>query len=129
MLRCRRAQVLLAIMQAGTQVEEMIAHHAAEIDGGMLQLLVRRMKAAEQLEAGDDVLQGLQLLYRRLKAEVDRQQAPPALHLLDEVMAILSPADGGLRCMRSARGGTSHLDKHQLAAHCRSAWWNDAGEG
>ena len=31
---------------------------------------------------------------RRLKAEVDRQRAPPALRLLDELMGILDPGEG-----------------------------------
>ncbi|KAI7838796.1 hypothetical protein COHA_007411 [Chlorella ohadii] len=94
----RQAMALLAIMQAGEDVEEAIAQHRDDIDEKMLRLLERRMRAAQQLEqeAQQDVLEGLQLLHRRLKAEIERQQAPPSLRLLDELLNILDPAGTGL---------------------------------
>lgn len=77
-------------------MEEAIAQHRGNIDDTMLELLEQRMAAAEQVERQPEVLQGLQLLYRRLKSEVERQQASPALQLLDELMGILDPqVEGG----------------------------------
>jgi hypothetical protein len=52
-------------MQAGEQLEEVIAERRGDIDATMLELLARRMRAAEELERSSEVLQGLQLLYRR----------------------------------------------------------------
>lgn len=64
-LACRQSQALLAIMQAGEQLEEAIAERRGDIDAITLELLARRMRTAEQLERSPEVLQGLQLLYRR----------------------------------------------------------------
>jgi hypothetical protein len=89
----RKAAALLEIMQAGEGVEEAIARHLAEVDGEMLSLLAGRIEAARKLERRQDVLDGLAALWRRLKAEADRAAAPPALRLLDSLLAILDGAD------------------------------------
>jgi len=86
---CRKSQALLEIMQAGAAVEAAIQRHEAEIDETMLELLKRRLEAARQLERHEDVLKGLGLLLRRLKAEVDRKAASPALKLLDVLLATM----------------------------------------
>ncbi|EFN52312.1 hypothetical protein CHLNCDRAFT_58914 [Chlorella variabilis] len=114
----RQSEALLAILQAGEHVEEVIAQHRADIDDSMLQLLARRMKAAELLEKQEAVLQGLQLLYRRLKAEVDRQLASPGLRLLDELMSILDLGEGDLGSPAAAR----EERRAQAAAHLRAAF-------
>ncbi|PRW61467.1 PALE chloroplastic isoform B [Chlorella sorokiniana] len=116
----RQATALLAIMQAGEAVEEVIAQHREDIDEEMLRLLDRRMQAAEQLEPElqEDVLEGLQLLHRRLKAEIDRQRAPPSLRLLDELLNILDPAGAGLTPTQAER----EQRRRQAAVRLRAAF-------
>lgn len=115
----RQSEALLEIIQAGERVEEAIAEHRAEVDTRMLTLLARRIKTAQQMEKQAEVVQGLQLLYRRLKAEVDRQRAPPALQLLDELMGILDP---GAEAVTVAQTATREERRREAAARVRAAF-------
>ncbi|GAB4814994.1 hypothetical protein N2152v2_002040 [Parachlorella kessleri] len=87
----RKSQLLMDIMDSGEQVEERIQQHQDDIDGDMLQLLTKRIELASALQQNEAV-EGLQLLYRRLKAEVDRKAATPAMRLLDDLLNILDPS-------------------------------------
>jgi hypothetical protein len=71
----------------------------------MLSLLAGRIEAARKLERRQDVLDGLAALWRRLKAEADRTAAPPALRLLDSLLAILDGADAGEQEVGGGAGG------------------------
>ncbi|KAL4423865.1 hypothetical protein ABPG75_001166 [Micractinium tetrahymenae] len=114
----RQSEALLAIIQAGERVEEVIAERRADIDETTLKLLERRIGAAQQMEKRPEVVQGLQLLYRRLKAEVDRQVASPALRLLDELMGILDPGEADT----VAQTTTQEERRRQAAARVRAAF-------
>ncbi|KAL4446212.1 hypothetical protein ABPG77_003019 [Micractinium sp. CCAP 211/92] len=114
----RQSEALLAIIQAGERVEEVIAERRADIDATTLQLLEGRIEAARQVEKRPDVVEGLQLLYRRLKAEVDRQAASPALCLLDELMGILDPGQADTVVQTS----TEEERRQQAAARVRAAF-------
>ncbi len=85
----RKAQALMEIMQAGAGVEEAISRHSADIDDTMMEFLERRMDAARHLEKQNEILQGMELLQRRLKMELDRKQASISMRLLDSVLNIL----------------------------------------
>jgi len=78
----------MEIMQAGTDIEAAIGRNMAEIDETMLELLRRRMEAAKQLERRGDVIEGMALLLRRLKGEVDRKNASASMRLLDSLLAL-----------------------------------------
>ncbi|KAI3432867.1 hypothetical protein D9Q98_010450 [Chlorella vulgaris] len=114
----RQSEALLAILQSGELIEEVIAKHRQDIDATTLQLLARRMEAAKQVEKQPEVLEGLQLLYRRLKAEVERQEAAPELRLLDELMFILDPLEGGPESFQAAM----EERQRRATAHLRSAF-------
>lgn len=43
----------------------------------------------------DKVIDGLMMLWRRMCTEFERRTATPALRLLDDVLALLTPAAGG----------------------------------
>lgn len=88
----RKAQALMEIMQAGAGVEEAISRHSADIDDTMMELLQRRMEAARHLEKQREILQGMEMLQRRLKMELDRKKASVSMRLLDSLLNIL---DGG----------------------------------
>ena len=81
-------------MQAGAGVEEAIARHRTDIDATMIELLQRRMDAAQHLERDKEVLQGMEMLQKRLKAEFDRKQASTSLRLLDSLLSILDDDNG-----------------------------------
>lgn len=76
-------------MQSGNQLEETIDQYRDEIDNLMLELLTRRIETAKQYEQQPETIEALNLLYRRLKLELDRNQASPSLRLLDEILDIL----------------------------------------
>lgn len=86
----QKSRILMQIMQAGSTVESVIAQYQNEIDDTMLELLQKRIDAARRLERTQEVVEGLILLYRRLKNEVDKSKATPAMKLLDTVLRIIN---------------------------------------
>ncbi len=100
----RKAQALMEIMQAGAGVEEAISRHSADIDDTMMELLQRRMEAARHLEKQSEILQGMEMLQRRLKTELDRKNASISMRLLDSVLNIL---DGGEEEETAAGAGSN----------------------
>lgn len=100
----RKAQALMEIMQAGAGVEEAISRHSADIDDTMMELLQRRMEAARHLEKQSEILQGMEMLQRRLKMELDKKKASVSMRLLDSVLNIL---DGGEEEESSGASGSN----------------------
>lgn len=98
----KKAAILMKIMQSGADVEAAISRNIDEIDETMLQLLRRRMDAARQLERSKDVLQGIEMLYRRLKAEIDRRNATPALRLLDSLLIFYEESEFDMEHIESS---------------------------
>lgn len=86
----RKSAILMEIIESGTSVEQTIEKYSDEIDHVMLQLLEKRIQVARQLEQEDEVVQGLYVLYKYLKAEHDRNMASPALRLLDTLLRIIA---------------------------------------
>jgi hypothetical protein len=100
----RKAQALMEIMQAGAGVEEAISRHSAEIDDTLMELLQRRMEAARHLEKQSEILQGMEMLHRRLKMELDKKKATISMRLLDSILNIL---DGGEEEESSGASGSN----------------------
>lgn len=100
----------MEIMQTGAGVEQTISRHSADIDDTMMELLQRRMEAARHLERQSEVLQGIEMLQRRLKAEIDRKKASLSMRLLDSVLNIL---DGGEEVEVTERSGASGGGKNR----------------
>lgn len=105
----RKARALMDIMGAGASVEEAITRHAADVDASMLSLLDARMEAARELERNEEVLEGLEALRRRLKAEVDRQKASAALRLLDTLMGVMDGEQEGGRDPEAVKAARAKL--------------------
>jgi hypothetical protein len=126
----RKAAVLMEIMQAGADVESAIERNLHELDETVLDLLRRRLDAARQLERSQDVADGLKLLYRRLKAEIDRKAASPAMRLLDTLLGIYEEASileqqgsesnggGGLKSVGG--GGSSGVSPTEVRSQVRA---------
>jgi hypothetical protein len=84
----------------------------------MLRLLARRIDTAKQLEQQPATIEGLSLLYQRLKAEYDRQRASPSMRLLDEVLTLLEPEGGDQPPLPAAL----EAGKHAAVARLRAAF-------
>ena len=59
------------------------------------QLLERRIEAAERMGQEASAVEGMEALWRRLQAEVERKESTPSLRLLDDLLNILDPGGGG----------------------------------
>ncbi|KAK9824189.1 hypothetical protein WJX72_008420 [[Myrmecia] bisecta] len=91
----RKSNLLLDMVAAGAEVDKVIAENIYEVDDYLIGLLESRIETAQEFD-DDDVVEGLLLLWQRLRIERDRFNATPAQRLLDDalhVMAVSTPAD------------------------------------
>lgn len=91
----RKAGILIEFMQSGGDIEAAIARNVDEIDEMMLELLERRIDAAQKLEQKAEVVSGLEMLYRRLKNEIDRRSSTASLRLLDSLLLLYEEMNDG----------------------------------
>lgn len=93
----RRVAILLELLQAQPhELESKISQFSDEIDSDLLELLRQRLETARRLNSDGSVdaapsftVQRLEDLYRSLKVVLQRNEASPAMRLLDDVLEIL----------------------------------------
>eukprot|EP01023_Acetabularia_acetabulum_P021295 TRINITY_DN21150_c0_g1_i1.p2 TRINITY_DN21150_c0_g1~~TRINITY_DN21150_c0_g1_i1.p2 ORF type:complete len:232 (-),score=55.92 TRINITY_DN21150_c0_g1_i1:86-781(-) len=77
-------------MMAGSKIEDRISVYKKreEINAALLAVLFKRIQAAEAMKEEQDILNALVGLFRRLRAEFERNRSSPALRLLDDLLTI-----------------------------------------
>lgn len=90
-----KGEILMSILQSGENIESKIVEYRDSIDEEMLQILEKRIEVMAEEEGTPQILETLELIWRRLAAELDRKQASPAMRLLDDVLDILAEGHGG----------------------------------
>ncbi|KAK9813453.1 hypothetical protein WJX73_010347 [Symbiochloris irregularis] len=88
-----KSALLLEILTSGRQVEQKLAQHASQVDAVMLRLLERRIDTAHKSKEEEKHIQGLQILYKRMKLLVDRSSANPVELLLDDLLTRMAQKD------------------------------------
>lgn len=91
----RRSELLMAFLAAGGQLPELIEQFLGDIDEPLLQLLEGRIRTAAEVGEPPDSIEEMQDLLRALRRAQQRAAAPPALRLLDDLLAILGEAVPG----------------------------------
>jgi len=87
----RKSELLLTLINSRDCLEETIQDNLDEIDDALLRILDGRIAQAEDDQESDSVIHGLQYLFNRLAAEIDRREAPDEMRLLDACLDIMIP--------------------------------------
>lgn len=96
-----RSALLLQLASATPEtIDVLIQDNSERIDEELLTLLYERIQAAKKFDEGEDIVDGLTLLFVRLRTVLERNLSTPALRLLDDLLLIL---DSGARETEQAR--------------------------
>eukprot|EP01025_Chloroclados_australasicus_P042646 TRINITY_DN45322_c0_g1_i1.p1 TRINITY_DN45322_c0_g1~~TRINITY_DN45322_c0_g1_i1.p1 ORF type:complete len:291 (+),score=62.90 TRINITY_DN45322_c0_g1_i1:130-873(+) len=86
----RKSKVILELASSTPDtLEGLIEKHKQEIDEQLLRLLYERLRMAKEFDEGPEVVEGLELLFHRLRTEAERTMTTRALRLLDDCLVIL----------------------------------------
>lgn len=91
----RRARIILEIVNAGEELEEKINKYKEDIDEELLEMMYSRIKLSSEYGEKEEVVKSLVTLWRRLRSELERQKATPAMRLLDDALCMMTPGTGG----------------------------------
>jgi len=90
----RMTKIIVELVNAGGYFEDKLEEYRDYLDAELLEKFYRRIETAEKHE-DENAAEGLRLIWRRVRAEVERKNASPSMRLLDKLLALLHPSVGG----------------------------------
>eukprot|EP00210_Caulerpa_lentillifera_P005069 g4842.t1 len=99
----RRTKIIIDLVNAGGAFEEKLELYSEYLNEELLEVFYKRIELAKKFE-DKETISGLKMIWRRIRAELERKRASPGIRLLDELLSILHPASGGTqqeRCRRA----------------------------
>ncbi|GMH36597.1 hypothetical protein BSKO_04470 [Bryopsis sp. KO-2023] len=85
----RRTRIIIDVVNAGGALETVIPKYREYIDEELLEVLFKRIQTTAQFEEKSAV-EGLVAVWRRLRSELERKNATPAMKLLDKLLKIVN---------------------------------------
>lgn len=90
----RMTKIIIDLVNAGGSFDEKIELYREYLTEELLEVFHKRIEFARNFE-DKETIEGLRIIWRRIRAEIERKNATPAIRLLDELLSILHPSAGG----------------------------------
>ncbi|KAK3242168.1 hypothetical protein CYMTET_48126 [Cymbomonas tetramitiformis] len=83
-------QKLVKIIKSGSRIDETIFEFGEQglLDETLLEVTFRRLEDARLMEQEPEFIDGLNMVYQRIEAEIARRNSSPAMLLLDKLLKI-----------------------------------------
>jgi len=92
----RMTKIIIDLVNAGGSFDEKIDLYREYLTEELLEVFQKRIEFARNFE-DKETIEGLRIIWRRIRAEIERNNATPAIRLLDELLSFLHPSAGGTK--------------------------------